>query len=226
MIRCERHGDVHLVTMHRDENRLDLPFVTRLHAVLDEVEVASGGPCGLVVTGEGKFFSNGLDIAGLREGPAADFERFGVEAVRLFGRLLVLGVPTVAAVNGHAFAGGAVLALACDHRTMREDRGWICLSEVDAKVPIGPAVMALVRAKLPPATLRDAVLTGKRFAADDALAAGFVDAKAPASDVVPRAVALAGELAKKDRSTFSRLKAALWGDVARGLGVETTAAQG
>jgi len=146
--------------------------------------------------------------------------RFGAKMGQIMGRLLLLPVPTVAAINGHAFAAGAFLALACDYRIMRADRGWICISEVDAGVPISAPMMDLLKAKITPQTARDAVLTGQRYAADDAIAAGMADARAAEADLLAEAKALAGSLASKQRRIFRTLKRTLYADVAAGLGVE------
>jgi enoyl-CoA hydratase/carnithine racemase len=175
-IEHQHDGDVHVVRMCDGENSIEPAFVERLLAVLDEVAAQSRGAAALVLTGEQKFFSNGLELDALLPLPDEEKGRFGAAFSALLGRLVTLPVPTVAAINGHAFAAGALLALACDYRLMRQDRGWICLSEVDAGVPISPAMMGLVRAKLPPATARDAVLEGHRYTADEAIAAGFADA--------------------------------------------------
>lgn len=220
MIEQTREGNVHVLTMSNDANLIDPAFVARLHQALDAVEAASTGAAALVLTGRGKFFSNGLDVPALSKLDGDAMRGFNRDVVRAFGRLVILPLPTVAAVNGHAFAGGAILALACDYRVMRADRGWICLSEVDAGVPIGAGVMAMIRAKLPPASARDAVLTGKRFAADDAIAAGFADAKAAADELVAAALDIARPLAEKDRAIFRTLKKTLWSDVARTLGMD------
>lgn len=220
MIEHERDGAVHVVTMQNEQNLLDPPFLARLHEVLDLVEAEREGESAMVLTGEGKFFSNGLNLPELTKLEAPEMARFNKEITRAMGRLVVSPVPTVAALNGHAFAGGAMLALACDYRIMREDRGWLCLNEVDLGMPIPPPMMALVTAKLPGATVRDAALAGKRYAADEAIAAGFADAKAPEAELLAKAVELAGSLAGKNRNAFSAMKVTLWGDVARGLGVE------
>jgi enoyl-CoA hydratase/carnithine racemase len=220
MIEHTRDGSVHVLTMQNEQNLIDLPFLARLHEALDQVEAESEGDSALVLTGEGKFFSNGLNLPELRRLEAPEMARFNKEFRRAVGRLVVSPVPTVAALNGHAFAGGAVLALACDYRIMREDRGWLCLSEVDVGMAIPPPIMALVTARLPGTTVPDAVLAGKRFSADEAIGAGFADGKAPEAELLSKAVELAGSLAGKNRNVIRTMKATLWGDVARGLGVE------
>ncbi len=220
MIEHRRDGAVHIVTMRNEQNLLDPPFLARLHELLDQVEGESEGESAMVLTGEGKFFSNGLNLPVLTRLEAPEMARFNKEITRAVGRLVVSPVATIAALNGHAFAGGAMIALACDYRIMREDRGWLCFNEVDLGMPIPPPMMALITAKLPGATVRDAVLAGKRYTADEAIAGGFADAKAPEAELLAKAVELAGSLAGKNRGAFKAMKATLWGDVARGLGVE------
>src|SRR4029077_14416293 len=82
---------------------------------------------------------------------------------RLLGRLVTFPVPTVAAVNGHAFGAGAVLAVAHDFLVMREDRGYWCLPEADLGLPLTPALFAVVAAKLPARGGQEAILTGRRY---------------------------------------------------------------
>ena len=113
MIDLKREGPVLIAQLRSGENRFNLSFLAELNAALDEAERASE-PTALVITGEGRFFSNGLDLAWMSgEGK----ERAGevvTGMMRVFARILASGLPTVAALNGHAFAGGAMLALACD----------------------------------------------------------------------------------------------------------------
>lgn len=220
MIEHAREGNVHVVTLGDDANLINPAFVARLHEALDAVEAASNGPSGLVLTARGKFFSNGLDVAELGQLQPDAMKQFNRDLVRAFGRLVTLPVPTAAAVNGHAFAGGAVLALTCDWRVMRADRGWICMSEVDAKVPIGNGPMAMLRAKLPASTVRDAVLIGKRYAADDAIAAGWAEAKASEDGLLAAALDIVRPLAEKDRGIYRSLKRTLWADLGRAFGLD------
>jgi enoyl-CoA hydratase/carnithine racemase len=124
----------------------------------------------------------------------------------LFARWLRLPLLTVAAIGGHAFAAGAMLALAHDERVMRADRGWFCLPEVDLGMSFSPGMAALIAAKLPqPARHRLAVL-GERLPGPAALAAGAVDAVADEDAVLDTAMARAGALAAKARPVVTDLR--------------------
>ena len=125
----ERRGAVTVVRMDNEENRLHPRLLDAMDVVLEEIQ-AGDGPAALVLTGTGKFFSNGLDLDYMSSNPS-DAEATLGRVHALFGRVLGLEVPTVAAINGHAFAGGAMLALAFDQAVMREDRGYFCLPEAD-----------------------------------------------------------------------------------------------
>jgi enoyl-CoA hydratase/carnithine racemase len=177
---------------------------------LEEVEQASG-PVALVTTGgQPKFYSNGLDLEWLIEQGPEGARTFLADVQRFLARVLGLSVPTVAAINGHAFAAGAMLALAHDYRVMRADRGFFCLSEIDLGLPLPPGMLALVQAKLDQVVCRDLILTGRRTSGQEAAAMRIVDAAMAAADVLPEAVARAAALAEKDRATFGAMKRAMY----------------
>lgn len=211
----DRQGDVWVLRMDDGENRFNRRSIDALHAALDTVE-ATDGPCALVTTGSGKFFSNGLDLDWL--GAGVDTEGFLDDVHRLFGRVLGFPAYTVAAVNGHAFAGGAMLAAAHDVTVMREDRGYWCLPEVDLGLPLTPAMFATVAAHLPPAALAEATLTGRRYGGPDAVAAGIAVEAVPEDQVLPRAVELAAAMAAKDRGVIRAHKVLLHADALRACG--------
>jgi enoyl-CoA hydratase/carnithine racemase len=125
---------------------------------------------------------------------------------RFLARILAFPIPTIAAMNGHAFAGGAMMTLAHDFRVMRSDRGYFCLPEVDISIPFTVPLSEIIRQKLSPQVAHRAMLTGKRFSAEEALACGIVDEHAPEADVLPKAIALAQDLAPKGRSTLGAIK--------------------
>lgn len=211
MIGLERDGDVLVLRMDDGENRFNRNSVDALNAALDQAESAAP-PVALVTTGEGKFFSNGLDLDWMQEPGAAD-DGFLDDVHRLLVRMLTFPAITVAAVNGHAFAAGAMFATAHDFLVMREDRGYWCLPEVDLGLPLTPVMHAVIAAKLPRTTTHEAMLTGQRYTADEAQEAGIVHLTAPVEDVVPTAVKLAQTLVSKHRGVVVAHKELLYGHV-------------
>ncbi|CAG8620020.1 13271_t:CDS:2 [Ambispora leptoticha] len=193
LITLQQEDELFIITMKDGENRFTVTFIEALFAALDEIERIRGDstePAALVTTGEGKFYSNGLDLEHALSTPNF-FENY---YLKFLIRLLTFPIPTVAAINGHAFAGGCMMALAHDYRVMRKDRGYICMNEVDIPSPLHPGMAAILRVKIANAkTFRDAILQGHRFNAQEALDREFVDLVAPGDQVIPKAK----ELAKK-----------------------------
>ncbi|GAA3811514.1 enoyl-CoA hydratase-related protein [Nocardioides panacisoli] len=208
-----RQDDVHVLTLGTNENRFSPDWLTSVEEALDEV-VASPAP--LVTVGKGKQYSSGLDLDWLGQNP----DRFGGYVARvesLFARVLALPVPTVAAVNGHAFGAGAMLAIAHDWRVMREDRGFFCFPEVDIQIPFTPGMSALVQCKLTPRAATDSMTTGHRFPGPEALEAGIVDATAAEADLLRRAVSTVAGLTGKHPDTLGTIKTTMYADVLRAL---------
>lgn len=203
-----------------EENRFHPDVLTRLHDLLDEVE-ASEGPAALVTAATGKFFSNGLDTDWL----FSHMEQMhgyldSVHAV--FTRLLTFPLPTVAAVNGHAFGAGAMLATSHDFRVMRADRGYWSLPEIHLGMPFTVGMNALLRHRLINQVAVEAMTTGRRYSAADALAAGIVDAAADADALVDTAVQRAAALAGNRKPSLPVIKRALHAPALAGLAEPTT----
>lgn len=206
----ERDGAVFVLRMVDDDNRFHADSVAEWHAAVDEVE-ASTGPAALVTAGTGKFYSNGFALEQIIEDGT-----IGVvipEALRLFARFLRLPVYTVAALNGHAFAAGAMLAMTHDARVMRADRGFWCLPEADMGVPLAPGMTALIAARLPVATAHRAIMTAHRWGGEDAVTAGIVDEAVAEDQVLARAVELAAARADTSREATTALRVGLYGDL-------------
>jgi enoyl-CoA hydratase/carnithine racemase len=215
MIDLRREGDVHVLRFDDGENRFSPGLLDELDQALDALTEAPA-PKALVTTGTGKFYSNGLDLDWL--GRNAD--QWGPYVARvhaLFARLLTLPMPTVAAVNGHAFAAGGMLALAHDHRVMRADRGYFCLPEVDLGLPFSPGMSALIQSRLPTPTAHEAMVTGRRYGGLDAVAAGIVHQAVPETEVTSAALALAAPLAAKDGDTIAKIRTQMYAPVLAAL---------
>lgn len=215
MTALQRRDAVYVLTLGDDENRFHPDRVAAINAALDEVEAAPG-PKAVVTTGVGKFYSNGLDLAFMAENPdAAEANLREVHA--LFTRVLTFPAPMVAALQGHAFAAGAMLALAHDLSIMRSDRGYFCLPEVDLGIPFTPGMNALIRARLPIATAHEAMTTARRYGGDEAHDAGIVMGVGTELEILEIAVARAAERAAKAGPTMGAIKAGLYAEVVAAL---------
>ncbi|KAL2109067.1 hypothetical protein VUR80DRAFT_3013 [Thermomyces stellatus] len=167
------------------DNRLTTSFCTALVTALSRVQHTQ--PPGVLIATSSlpKFFSNGLDLAHTSSSAPA----FWTSALYpLFRKLLSYPMPTVALLNGHAFAAGLMLAMFCDYRVMNPSRGFLCLNEVDFGALLKPPMSSIFREKLPPATYRSLVLEGRRFAAREAVEAGIVDAAGGLEEAIALAV--------------------------------------
>ncbi|KAK7114743.1 uncharacterized protein [Littorina saxatilis] len=174
------HG-IAVLRMQRGENRINKEFIDTFHSCLDEVE--SNKNCkGLITTSEGKFFSNGLDLQWLSQqsGPES-FQQFITSFNEMLGRLLTFPLPTAAAINGHCFAGGAMVAFSHDLRVMNSEKGWICYNEVFLNLRLAPFVMKVMQLKANPKTFHNMMVFGQRFTGPEAESAGLIDKAIPSS---------------------------------------------
>ncbi len=211
-----KEGDVFVLHMRSGENRFNDRSIAALNAALDEVE-AFEGPAALVTVGEGKFYSNGLDLDWMGTLDEGALPAFIGSVLRLLARMLEFPGATVAAMNGHAFAGGGMLALAHDYRIMRADRGFFCLPEVDLQMPLHPGMTALIAGRLDKQTAHEAITTGRRYGGQDCVASGIVQRAVPEEDVLGSAIELAQSLAAKPRAPMQVLKRGLYDEVLAAL---------
>lgn len=204
----DRQENVFVLDLGDGENRFHPDWLNAVSAALDEVEKADG-PRALVTAATGKFYSNGLDLDWLLA--HADQHRDYVVSVHeLFARMLSLPVVTVAALQGHTFAAGAMFSLAHDFRVMRADRGYWCLPEADINIPFTPGMAALIQSRLAPQTAHEAMLTARRYGGTDAAAAGIVDQALPEDAVRSTAIEIAQAQVHKDGDTLGTIKARMY----------------
>lgn len=171
-----RDNELLIIDYGDDENRTNIAWVDAMNELLNEAEaLARSGPAALITTASAKHYSNGLDVDYMASATPDEVQAYVITVERVISRLLTFPAPTIAAVNGHAFGAGAFVVLAHDHVVMRDDRGYVCWPEVHLQMPFSPGLMAMIRDCLSAATAREAVVTGRRYGAPDAVAAGFVD---------------------------------------------------
>jgi enoyl-CoA hydratase/carnithine racemase len=205
MIDLQNHDGVYVLRLNEGENRFNPSFIEAVNGALDRVEQAEDAHA-LVSVGEGKFYSNGLDLEWMSSAGAGPTPVLIDQVETLYRRMLTLPLISVAALNGHGFAAGAMLALSHDFRVMRKDRGYFCLPEVDIRIPFTKMMSALIQARLSPAVAHESMVTGRRYSAEEALAAQIVDQTADEADVLPQAVALARKYGGKPRPTLGEIK--------------------
>ena len=215
-MQIERTDDVFVITMQREENRFNPDHLDELEEALSEVEAAEDRAAA-VITGEGKFFSNGLDLDWMGSAPEGGAQENVERTQRLMARILTFPTGIVAAINGHCFAAGAMMALACDARMMRADRGFFCLPEVDIYMQFTPGMRSLITARLDARTAHESMLTGRRFGGEEAAQRGIVDAAVPEDEVLPAAIERAKLFAGKDPATVAGIKQGVYADVVEAL---------
>ena len=203
----EDDGDVAVLRLeHGKVAALDLELLEGLGAAL--ADLARERPAAAVLTGTGSSFSAGVDLHRVVEGGRAYLEPFLRELERAFRALFTFPRPVVAALNGHAIAGGLVLACACDRRLMARGNGRLGVPELVVGVAFPALALEIVRGVLPARAVGDLLLRGQRVDGEAALALGLVDELVEPERLRARAVAAARELGALDARAFELTKAA------------------
>lgn len=188
--------------------------------ILSQLEIVEqfSGPTALIIASKTpKIFSAGMDLKFLsRNGPSTGINLF-CSLMRLYGRLLKFGVPTVAAINGHVVAGGLILALACDYRVMNKDIGTAKMTEINLGMPLPRGGNLVLGVKLTPDVHRDLVLRGKVFSPQECFDRKVVDVLAPDGQVMNKAIELAKEVMQfgEKKKVYSMLKISTYTEAIR-----------
>lgn len=208
LVDLTREGDVWLLTMNQGDNRFNDDSLDAWNDALDRIEATPGNAALVVTSASDKFFSNGIDLEGILGslGPQYLLTVFVPRLDAFLLRMARLPLPVVMAVNGHAYAGGALLAATGDVRLMRADRGRLCFPEVDIKLPFTENMTEIVRLLPNAAAAWQMASTGVAWGGEEAVARGVIDQALPEQELLPAAMAIAAGLAKKDRETYGVIK--------------------
>ena len=212
---------VAILTLTNGENRQNLVFAKTLNAMLDEI-IADKSVTALIITSnDPKNFSQGIDVEWImgqaqknEHQPVIDFIN---EMDVVFKKLLLYPVPAIAAINGHAFGNGSIVACACDFRFMRSDKGFFCFPEVNIGIPFRWGMNAFVKKAIPLHILSQMQFTGNRYGAPELEKHNIiVKACANQEDLMVQALAFAKTFQKK-RGIFGELKNRLYADIIKVL---------
>ena len=199
---------------HGKVNALDLELCRTITETMRGLD--AGDVRAVVLTGTGRAFSAGVDLHRIVAGGAGHVAEYLPALVSALRAVFDLSKPVVAAVNGHAIAGGCVLVAACDHRIMATGRGTIGVPELHVGVPFPAAALEIMQFALGPAGARRAILNGTNHLPSEALAHGFVDELAAPADLLDRARSVAGRLSNAiPADTFRHTKEQFRGEVNR-----------
>jgi enoyl-CoA hydratase len=205
MIKSEITDGIAVLTLaHGKANALDIEICDALARHFAELRRSDSKA--VVMTGQGKIFSAGVDLKRLSAGGADYIHRFLPALHRLYEAVFFHPKPVVAAINGHAIAGGCVLACCADRRIMARESGRIGVTEILVGVPFPALAFEIVRLAVPPRYLAEITLSGATYATDEALRRGWVDEVAEPEDLIEDAVAVVRELSLLSPPAFAQTK--------------------
>lgn len=223
MVEYKVDENVAVVTLNSGENRFNPDFIRAYLEVMDAVENETSATTLLVTSAHDKIFSNGLDLDWLlpviQNKDAKTAKEFFYLLNVLFKRTLMSPLLTVAAINGHAFAGGAIYSCAFDFRFMRSDRGFFCVPEIDLGIPFLPGMLALLNRAIPRQKFEEMQFTGKRLTAAECAENKIVAKACHISDLMNEALAFAKSINKR-RPVILEMKKRMHVKILRALDVE------
>jgi enoyl-CoA hydratase len=205
MVAREDREDIAVLRMaHGKVSALDAAFCQAMTSELDRLEHEPARA--VVLTGTGSAFSAGVDLFHLLDG-GADYVRHFLPLMERFLRtLLVFPKPLIAAINGHAIAGGCIIAATADHRVMAKGTARIGVPELAVGVPFPRLPLEIVASRLSPAVLRTLVYSGRTVQPDEALSLGFIDEVIDADRLMDHSVSVAQQLSAIPAQTFALTK--------------------
>ncbi len=219
IVQWEKHNDIAVITMCNKANRHNMVFAEQMIHCLDQIMEDKTIYSIVLTSSDEKNFSQGIDVEWMKQKFAdKDYDSiksfmYGMNIV--FKRLLLMPLPVIAAINGHAFGNGAILSCACDFRFMRKDKGFFCFPEVDVNIPFLPGMMAFVRKAIPEYLFNDMLLSGRRLTATELDVNNvIVNASENQQELMEQAMAYANTY-KKQRPIFGELKKRKYKEIIR-----------
>ena len=222
-IEYELDEKVAIVTMNDGENRFNPSFLNSFIETLDEIEKETDANALVVTSSHEKIFCNGIDLDWLvpfiQKGDKETAVAFFYTMNRLFKRILLYPMPAIAAISGHAFAGGAIMSCAFDFRFMRSDRGFFCFPEVDLGIPFLPGMIALITKAIPQYKVEELHYTGKRATAEECEAHHIITKACHIDDLMDEAVSFAKGLNKR-REIIAEMKKRMYKNIVHAFDVD------
>lgn len=204
----DKQQSVYILTLTngQQENALNRDVLNEYNDIFDQIENSTHNASLVIQSDHPKTFCNGLDLIWLLQQSPEDKKAFITQLENTLIRLALLNLPVLAAINGNAYAGGTILAAACDFRLMREDKGRFCLPEVNINIPFTPALMDIVQLLPNPYAVQQMALTGQALTSKACLQSQIVNHLYPEDALQMETLKLAEEMAQKNRTTYTVIK--------------------
>ena len=171
ILKWRKEETVAIITLTNGENRFNPEFNNAMLKAFEEIEKDLSISSLIIISDDPKNWSQGIDTVWMMDRAAKnDFPAirdFIYGANDVFKRILLYPMPVIAAINGHAFGDGSILACCCDFRFMKSDRGFFCFPEVDINIPFLPGMLAMLRKAMPYYKMEEAIFSGKRMGAKE-----------------------------------------------------------
>jgi 3,2-trans-enoyl-CoA isomerase len=207
--KVDLHDDIAVVTLCKGKvHEISEPAVDQIFDTFRSLE-KDETVRGIIFTGEGKFFSFGLDIPGFLSYRKAMFTHFLSRFTDLYRYLFIYPKPILAALNGHTIAGGCMLANTCDYRMMVSGNAKISLNEITFGSTVFAGAAAILKYLIGGRNAEKIVLTGKMYSAEEAQALGLVDRVVGAESLMTEAMKEIKEMAAHDLTAYAHIKGLL-----------------
>lgn len=217
IVTWSKDENVAIISMNNGENRQNLEFARIMNAILDEIVADKTMQAIILTSSDEKNFSQGVDVgwigARYQNKEFQPIKDFMYQMNDVFRKLMIVPMPTIAAINGHAFGNGAIVSCACDFRFMRSDRGYFCFPEVNVGIPLLYGMNEIVKKAIPLYKLIEMQYSGNRYTAAE-LEQHHVITKACANkeELMKESLAFAKAFQKK-RGILGEMKKRMYRDI-------------
>ena len=210
LMSLRNEGKVAIISMDNGKKANNLEFALQLLDLLKQVEEEKSNKALILASSDEKNWSQGIDVmwlmGSIQNGNKDDVKAFLSTMDEVYALMMQYPMPIIAAMNGHAFGNGIVIAAACDFRFMRSDRGYICFPEVDMNIPFVPGLIDVILKAMPQYKFNEMMLTGRKLSAPELAAANFIDRTFDSLESLNEGVLSFAQSFSKSRAIFAEHK--------------------
>ena len=210
LLSLRNEGKVAIISMDNGKNANNLEFAQELLTLLKDVEAEKSNKALILTSSDEKNWSQGIDVMWLmtsvQGGKRDDVKAFLSTMDEIYTLMMQYPMPIIAAINGHTFGNGIVIAAACDFRFMRSDRGYVCFPEVDMNIPFVPGLIDVILKAVPKHKFNEMILTGRKMSADEMAEATFIDRTFDSVEALQQGALEFAQTFNKSRPIFAEHK--------------------